>query len=105
MRNTIQMRRARLAAFAPQVVTPAKPDPQLEISALRHYRVREPVSGRSYTVIKVQTRGGLDGYGECREATAADVAQVLSAVRGNPATQFETVRYQLTATPAGLMAA
>jgi galactonate dehydratase len=105
MRNTIQLRRARLAAFAPQAITPARPNPQLEISALRHYRLREPVSGRSYTVIKLQTRGGLEGYGECREATSADVAQVLSAVRGKEATQFETVRFQLTAAPAGLVAA
>src|SRR2546423_462859 len=105
MRNTILMRRARLAAFAPQAVMPAKPNPQLEISALRHYRVREPVSGRAYTVLKLQTRGGLEGYGECREATSADVTQVLSAVRGHPATQFETLRFRLTAAPAGLVAA
>src|SRR5216110_3262375 len=105
MRNTILMRRARLAAFAPQAVMPARPNPQLEISALQHHRLREPVSGRSYTVIKLQTRGGLDGYGECRDATSADVAQVLPAVRGKDATQFETVRYRLTAAPAGLAAA
>lgn len=99
------MRRARLVAFAPQVATPARPNPQLEISSLRDYRLREPVSGRSYTVIRIQTRGGLDGYGECREVTSADVARVLPAVRGKEATQFETVRYQLKGAPPGLLAA
>ena len=105
MTNTIQLRRARLAAFAPQVTTPPKANPQLEIASLDSYRLREPVSGRAYTVLRLRTRGGLEGYGECGEATAAEVSRGLAAVRGREATQFETVRYQLKDAPPGLMAA
>jgi galactonate dehydratase len=106
MHNTMLARRARLMAFsAPQALTAAKTSPQLEISALQAYPVREPVSGRSYTIIKLQTRGGLVGYGECAKVTAPELAQVLQAVRGKEVTQFETLRQQLKNQPAGLMAA
>jgi galactonate dehydratase len=99
-------RRARLMAFAaPQAMASAKTSPQLEISALQVYPVREPVSGRSYTILKLQTRGGLVGYGECAGVTAQELAQVSSAVKGKEATQFETVRQQLKNAPAGLVAA
>lgn len=105
MRNAIQARRARLAAFAPQAAIPARPSPQLEIASLRDHRLREPVSGRTYTVLRLETRSGLAGYGECAEITPRDLATVLEAVRGKPATQFATVKYQLKNAPAGLMAA
>lgn len=105
MRNAIQVRRERLAAFAPQAAMPARPSPQVEIASLRDYRLREPISGRTYTVLRLETRGGLVGYGECADITPRGLAAVLDAVRGKPVTQFATVRYQLKNAPAGLMAA
>jgi galactonate dehydratase len=106
MRNMIQLRRSRLAAFAvPQATMPRSTSPQLQIAALRDYRLREPVSGRSYTIIKLQTRGGLEGYGECPVANPADLTGVLDAIRGKEATQFETVRHQLKNAPSGVVAA
>ena len=104
MPTIIQRRRARLAAFLPQAAAPARPNPQLEIAALESYRLREPSSGRSYTVLRLRTRGGLEGYGECSEATSAEVAPVLAAVRGKEATQFESVRYHLKNAPPGVVA-
>ena len=105
MRNAIQVRRERLAAFFLQAAMAARPSPQVEIASLRDYRLREPVSGRTYTVLRLETRGGLVGYGECTDITPRDLATVLDAVRGKPVTQFATVRYQLKNAPAGLMAA
>ncbi|HXK00926.1 MAG TPA: mandelate racemase/muconate lactonizing enzyme family protein [Verrucomicrobiae bacterium] len=106
MPNPIVARRARLMAFAPpQAAMPARPNPRLEIASLRDYRLREPVSGRSYTVLRLETRGGLEGYGECPGISARDLAGVLDAVRGKEATEFETLRYRLKNAPAGLMAA
>ena len=62
------IRRARLAAFAPpQAAIPARPNARLEIASLREYRLREPVSGRRYSVLRLQTRDGLEGYGESGE--------------------------------------
>jgi galactonate dehydratase len=106
MNNITQRRRARLAALAPaQAAASGRTGTQLEISALQDYRLREPASGRSYTIVKLQTRGGLEGYGECPGVTPAELARVLAGVRGKEATQFETVRYQLKSAPPGIMAA
>lgn len=106
MRNIIELRRARLAAFAAaQTAMPERTNSQLEISELREYPVREPVSGRSYTIIKLRTRGGLEGYGECAGTTPGQLTQVSNAVRGQQATQFEIVRNQLKSAPAGITAA
>ena len=105
MTNTTLIRRARLAAFAAQAATAGAANSPLQITALRNYPLREPVSGRSYTVIKLQTRSGLEGYGECGSVTATDLAQTVKAVVGKEATQFETVRFQLKSTPSGLAAA
>src|SRR3954447_1236788 len=105
MTNTTQIRRARLAAFAAQSATAGGADSPLQLTQLRDYPLREPISGRTYTVIKLQTRGGLEGYGECSRVTATDLAQTMKIVRGKEATQFETVRFQLKNTPSGLAAA
>src|SRR5881628_721034 len=106
MNNVMQVRRARLAAFAAaQATTAGGTSSPLQISALRDYPLREPVSGRSYTVIKLQTRGGLEGYGECGSVTSTELAEALKIVRGKEATQFETVRFQLKTAPSGLTAA
>ena len=105
MTNTTLIRRARLAAFAAQAATAGGANSPLQITALRNYPLREPVSGRTYTVIKLQTRSGLEGYGECGSVTASDLAQTVKAVVGKEATQFETVRFQLKSTPSGLAAA
>jgi len=94
-----------LAAFAAQAATSGGASSSLQITAFRHYPLREPVSGRTYTVIKLQTRGGLEGYGECGSVTATDLAQTVKAVVGREATQFETVRFQLKSTSSGLAAA
>jgi len=106
IRIPIEARRARLMAFAPpQAALPAMPNPQLEIVSLRDYRLREPVSGRAYAVLRIETRSGLEGFGECGEITPRDLAGVQEAVRGHEATQFETIRHRLKNAPVGLMAA
>ena len=90
---------------AAQAAMPGRTGSRLEMTALRDYRLREPVSGRAYTVLKLQTRGGLAGYGECPAIDPADLARILEAIRGKEPTQFESVGNQLKNAPPGLLAA
>ena len=57
-------RRARLESFLAAQVAAAVPaqTANLEIDELRLYPVREPVSGRAWTVLRVKTRSGLAGW-------------------------------------------
>jgi galactonate dehydratase len=67
----------------------------LEVTDLQAYPVREPVSRRAYTIIKVQTRSGPIGFGECGAVSPGEVAQARVIVRGKDATAFELVRRDL----------
>ena len=51
---------SNLPAFAPQAAV----TDGLSIANVRGWRLREPSSGRRYTVLRLETRGGLAGYGE-----------------------------------------
>jgi galactonate dehydratase len=73
----------------------ASRDPGLEISELAAFPVREPVSRRAYTVIRLRTRSGVTGYGECAMATAAALTQAQQAIKGVPATSFEVIATSL----------
>lgn len=77
-------------------------DPDLVVTSLDAWPVREPVSGRVYTVVRLKTRAGLDGFGEC--AAVDGLEQARGAVLGKPATAHEVVRKQLERMP-GLRAA
>lgn len=83
-------------AFAPAVAG----DDRLAITSLRAWRLREPVSGRRYTVVKLASRGGTAGYGEGGAAVATDVAEAKAAVAGRSATDAEFIRHRLAGFPA-----
>jgi galactonate dehydratase len=68
---------------------------ELDITGLRAWLLREPVSRRTYTVVQLSTKSGLRGYGECDEASDADLEIAKRLVMGRPATAHETVRHAL----------
>jgi len=67
-------------------------NPQLEISALDIFPVREPVSRRAYTCLRLRTRSGAAGYGECSAISAADLTVLRAAIQGKEASSFESIR-------------
>lgn len=82
-------------AFAP----PQSGSHPLTIHAFRAWRLREPVSGRRYTVVKLQAQSGDSGYGEGGPAAAADIVEARSAVTGRRANESEFIRARLAAIP------
>jgi galactonate dehydratase len=89
-----QLRRARLAALlGAQAAAAARDADGLAITGLRALRLREPDSRRSYTVVRVETRSGLTGFGECGAVADAelDLERVRAIVLGKPATAYEVV--------------
>jgi galactonate dehydratase len=90
------VRRTRLAAlFGAQGATAVAQAPRdagaLAITGLRATCLREPVSKRSYTVVRVETRSGLTGFGECGAIAEADALfeRAREIVLGRPATAYE----------------
>ena len=85
-----------LPAFAPQATSTDR----MAIANLHGWRVREPVSGRRYTVLRLETRQGLVGYGECGPATRAEIEEAKAAAFGRRPHESEFIRHRLAAFPA-----
>jgi galactonate dehydratase len=97
------LRRARLAAFQAQAAPSAGAGSALEISEVSAHPLREPVSGRRYTLLRLKTRSGLTGYGECSSVAPADLAQTRLLLAGAQAGAYEVIARRLhgTTLPAG----
>ena len=83
-------------AFAP----PQSTNHPLTIVQVRAWRLREPVSGRGYTVVKLQSQSGDTGYGEGGPVTATEIAVGKTAITGRRATESEFIRARLKTVPA-----
>jgi galactonate dehydratase len=91
MNHITMRRRARLSVgFAPQVAAAAKPA-ELDITEIRHFPLREPVSGNRYSLLRVKTRSGLTGWGECGYDPNADFKALEAAWVGRPANTYATI--------------
>lgn len=87
----MHVRRHRLAqSMALQTSAPGTPGAHA-VTELRVYPLREPVSGRAYTIVRLRTASGLTGYGECGRVAAVDVEKARQAVMGRPATSYAVV--------------
>ena len=65
-----------------------------QVTDFNVFPLREPVSKRAYTLIRLRTRSGLTGYGECAGVTAAELDKARRAVLGQPATSFGVITTQ-----------
>ena len=71
----------------------------LAIKDLKVWPLREPVSGRRYTVLRLDTESGLKGYGECRETSPRELGAARSALSGIDVTAYEIGWRKLSASP------
>src|SRR5215204_3640305 len=83
-------------AFAP----PQNTNHPMTIAQVRAWRLKEPVSGRRYTVVKLQSQSGDTGYGEGGPVTASEIAEAKTAVIGRRANESEFIRARLATAPA-----
>ncbi len=97
--NALLLRRARLAG-AQTVATQAGSDPSsAAIADVKLWRLREPISRRVYSVIRIRTRGGLLGFGEAGAVSSEELVRGSQIVQGKAVTSFEVLDRQLTVTP------
>ena len=98
--RAVEYRRARLAPLLAAQAGMASPGQgALAITNCRAYAVREPVSGREYALLRIETAAGISGWGETRSIAAADLDGARGILRGCAATEFEPLRARLAAMP------
>ena len=85
-------RRARLfTSFLRQTATRAEPN-ALDIADIRHFPLREPVSKTEYSLLRVTTRSGIVGWGECRYDPKGAIDALRSSWVGRPANAYATIQ-------------
>lgn len=84
-----RVRLSNLIAAQVAAVAPASTG-KLDIAGIHLFPIREPVSQRQYSVVRVRTRGGITGFGEGPQASATDLAEVQTFWMGRPATSYVT---------------
>jgi L-alanine-DL-glutamate epimerase-like enolase superfamily enzyme len=89
--NTSRRRARLLAMLASQFANSSKPS-ALDITEIRHFPVREPVSKNTWSILRISTRSGLTGWGEYRFNGEPDVVPLRSAWIGRPATAYATIK-------------
>lgn len=84
----MNVRRQKLANWIALQTSAATPKDNHSIADVAVFPVREPVSGRSYTVLRLRTGSGLTGWGETGRVSASDVTRAREALAGRPATAW-----------------
>jgi galactonate dehydratase len=85
------LRRARLSGLlAAQAAALPAASGKLQISEIRLFPLREPVSTRSYTVVEVRTNGSITGFGEGPPVSPAEFAAARRFWIGRPASAYVT---------------
>jgi galactonate dehydratase len=69
--------------------------PNLDISSVEAWNVREPVSKRSWCVLRLASKDGIEGWGESTPLTSQSLQTLRTAVLGSPATAYEQLRTRL----------
>ena len=88
----IARRRERLQiGFLPQSATGLPQSSEHAITEMRWFPVREPVSGNRYAVLRLKTRSGLTGWGECAQASDQDARALEKEWLGRPATLYAAI--------------
>src|ERR1700737_3960501 len=83
-------RRARLSNIIAAQAAAVIPDTKLEITELRQFPVREPASGRAYSIVRVRTRGGLTGFAEGPTVAESQFARTQQYWTGKAASSYMT---------------
>jgi galactonate dehydratase len=61
------------------------------IAEIRWFPVREPVSGNRYALVRVKTRSGLTGWGECAQASEQEARALEKEWIGRPVTLYAAI--------------
>ncbi|NWF84381.1 MAG: hypothetical protein HXY18_11185 [Bryobacteraceae bacterium] len=84
----------------PAAAVTLAPDDPLAITEVRTWPLREPLSRRRYTVLRLRAKAGIEGFGECGGLEAGDAESAERALAGQPATAVATIAARFTGRPA-----
>ena len=99
MTGPIPLRRARLQsliAAQTQALAATSAGP-LAVSEVQSWNLRHPSGGRAWSLIRVTTRGGVEGWGEGRPLTRDQFLGLRDLLRNQPIHSLEALRARIDA--------
>ena len=96
----MNVRKQKLARRIALQTAVSAPKDNHDITELRVWSLREPASGRTYTVLRLRTKSGLTGWGESGRVNTADVEAARARLIGRPATAYAVTRTETALDPA-----
>jgi galactonate dehydratase len=81
----------RLAAMQAATAGAVRRDSDLDVASIDAVHVQEPASRRTYALLRLTTRSGTRGFGECTSFAPVDLEQARRVVTGKPATAYEVI--------------
>jgi galactonate dehydratase len=96
----MNVRREKLASRIALQVAVSAPKDDHEITELRVWTVREPASGRAYTVVRLRAKSGLIGWGETGRVNNSDIEKARAGLLGRSATAYAVTRTGTVLDPA-----
>ena len=71
----------------------------MPITAVAAFSLREPKSGRAYTLIQIKDSSGLSGWGEASRIEADSLNLARQILRGQEHTRYDVLTHQLASDP------
>ncbi|HUQ90506.1 MAG TPA: enolase C-terminal domain-like protein [Bryobacteraceae bacterium] len=70
------------------------------ITAVEAWNVKQPENARSWGVVRLATKEGVEGWGECKPLSRDTAASLRAALKDADAGAFEALRFRMKAHPA-----
>lgn len=93
--RTLPLRRVRLQSLIAAQAAAATQSGPHQIAALEAWNLQEPGGGRAWSLVRLATKEGLEGWGEGRPLTSAAVKQLRDLTLNTPASAWEALRIRL----------
>ncbi|MDX1984278.1 MAG: mandelate racemase/muconate lactonizing enzyme family protein [Bryobacteraceae bacterium] len=94
----IESRRARLNSLVAAQAAAAAATPH-QITTLEAWNLKEPGTTRAWSLLRLATKEGLEGWGESAPLTRGEVEQLRALALHTPASAYESLRLKLSTRP------
>lgn len=91
---TVPLRRLKLQSLMAAQAASAAGAP-FQITSLDAWNLQEPDNGRAWSLVRLATKEGLEGWGEARPLTRDALKQLRALTMGTPASAYEMLRVKL----------
>lgn len=97
--HTVPLRRVRLQSLIAAQAAAAASGGPLQIASVEAWNLREPDNGRAWSLVRLATKDGLEGWGEARPISRDNLRDLRELTVNTAASAYEALRTKLAGRP------